>query len=67
MKRYVLPLFDPSTSIAVVACAPGKADDIAGGLSSEGFDVEKRTLNVSAEELSDSLSEGSSASESASD
>ncbi|PVF99908.1 hypothetical protein CPB86DRAFT_846178 [Serendipita vermifera] len=66
MKRYVLPLFDPSTSIAVVACAPGKADDIAAGLSSEGFDVEKRTLDVSAEELEDSLSEGSSLSESAS-
>lgn len=51
LKRYVLPIFDPSASIAVVACAPGKADDIAAGLTSEGFEVERRTLEVDATEL----------------
>jgi hypothetical protein len=59
LKRYVLPIFDPSTSIAVVACAPGKADDISAGLSSEGYDVERRTLDVSPDELADSSEEGS--------
>lgn len=65
MRRYVLPLFDPSRSVAVVACAPGKADDIASGFSSEGFEVEKRELRVDPEELEDGGSEsGSMSSES---
>jgi hypothetical protein len=46
LRRYVLPIFDPSASIAVVACAPGKADDILAGLTSEGFEVERRTLDI---------------------
>jgi len=51
LRRYVLPIFDPSASIAVVACAPGKADDIIAGLSSEGFEVERRTLEIDPAEL----------------
>lgn len=43
----------------MVACAPGKADDISAGLSSEGYDVERRTLDVSPDELADSSEEGS--------
>jgi len=35
----------------VVACAPGKADDIAAGLISEGYEVERRTLEIDAAEL----------------
>ncbi|KAG8805588.1 hypothetical protein FRC17_005444, partial [Serendipita sp. 399] len=53
MRRYVLPIFDPTSSISVVACAPGKVDDIATGLTSEGYEVEKRTLDVGADELED--------------
>jgi hypothetical protein len=51
LRRYVLPIFDPSASIAVVACAPGKADDIVAGLTSEGFEVERRTLEIDPAEL----------------
>jgi hypothetical protein len=51
LRRYVLPMFDPSASIAVVACAPGKADDIIAGLTSEGFEVERRTLEIDPAEL----------------
>jgi hypothetical protein len=51
LRRYVLPMFDPSASIAVVACAPGKADDIVAGLTSEGFEVERRTLEIDPAEL----------------
>ena len=59
MRRYVLPIFDPSASIAVVACAPGKADDIAAGLTSEGFEVERRTLEVDAAEIEEGSIDGS--------
>ncbi|QRV76246.1 Zinc metalloprotease [Ceratobasidium sp. AG-Ba] len=52
------------TSIAVVASAPSKATDIAGGLKSSGFDVELRTLDFSGDDsMEDSGSDsGSSAS-----
>ncbi|KAG8786710.1 hypothetical protein FRC15_010850 [Serendipita sp. 397] len=60
MRRYVLPIFDPTSSVAVVACAPGKVDDIATGLTSEGFDVEKRTLDIDTDELDEEESESGS-------
>ncbi|CAE6416736.1 unnamed protein product [Rhizoctonia solani] len=64
LKTQVLPLFDPATSIAVVASSASKSSEIAEGLKSSGFDVEVRTLDFSGEEdMEDSGSEsGSSAS-----
>lgn len=51
LKKYLLPVFDPATSIAVVASAPGKVDEIATGLAEVGFQVEKRELDVDPDEL----------------
>ena len=51
LQEYLLPVFDPATSIAVVASAPGKVDEIARGLAEVGFQVEKRELDVDPEEL----------------
>lgn len=51
LKKYLLPVFDPTTSIAVVASAPGKVDEIARGLAEDGFQVEKRELDVDPDEL----------------
>ncbi|KAJ1311433.1 hypothetical protein OPQ81_009922 [Rhizoctonia solani] len=64
LKTQVLPLFDPKTSIAVVASSASKSAEIAEGLKSSGFDVELRTLDLSGDEgMDDSGSEsGSSAS-----
>ncbi|KAG8691866.1 hypothetical protein FRC11_007225 [Ceratobasidium sp. 423] len=50
LKTQVLPLFDPKTSIAVVASSASKSSDIAEGLKSSGFDVEVRTLDLSGDE-----------------
>ena len=61
IRKYVLRAFDPATSLAVVASAPGTADEIAAGLGSAGYSVERRTLDVSEE---DAGSDGSSSSES---
>lgn len=61
LKTYILPLFDPSTSIAVVASSTSKANDIADGLKGSGFDVESRTLDFSGDEdMDDSGSESGS-------
>lgn len=67
LRRYVQPIFDPATSIAVVACAPGKVEDIATGLLSEGYEVERRSIEVNgADEVGSeegSSDEGSTSSE----
>jgi Zn-dependent M16 (insulinase) family peptidase len=58
-RNYFSPLFDPSSSIAVVVTAPSKTDEITDGLANQGFDVEKRTLEVdpTGEDDADSCSE----------
>lgn len=58
LKKYVLPLFEAETSIAVVASSATKSADIAEGLKSSGFEVEVRTLDLSADEDMDESDEG---------
>ncbi|KAF8140174.1 Metalloenzyme, LuxS/M16 peptidase-like protein [Boletus edulis] len=50
LKKYILPIFSPSTSTVVVVTAPSKVDQISEGLTGYGFDVEKRTLEVEEDE-----------------
>ncbi|KAJ6519911.1 Metalloenzyme, LuxS/M16 peptidase-like protein [Mycena sanguinolenta] len=50
-RKYFLPLFDASTSVAVVVTAPSKVDGIVEGLTADGFVVEKRTLEIDPSEL----------------
>jgi len=56
LRKYFLPLFDPASSVAVVVTAPSKIEEIAGGLASANFDVEKRSLDVEQDELGDNES-----------
>ena len=46
LKIYFLPLFDPSSSIAVVVTPPGKADEIGAGLKATGFEVTQRVMEI---------------------
>jgi hypothetical protein len=50
-RKYFLPLFDASKSVAVVVTAPTKVDGIVEGLTAGGFVVEKRTLEIDPSEL----------------
>ncbi|KAF7347762.1 hypothetical protein MVEN_01533700 [Mycena venus] len=50
-RKYFLPLFDSSKSVAVVVTAPAKVDGIVEGLTGDGFLVEKRTLEIDPSEL----------------
>ncbi|KAF9044800.1 hypothetical protein BDZ89DRAFT_1191615 [Hymenopellis radicata] len=63
LKTYFLPLFDASSSVAVVVTAPSKSSEIAEGLTTAGFLVEKRELEVSPEDMEGSESESGSDSE----
>lgn len=58
IKKYIVPMFDPATSIASVATGKTKADSIAERFTAQGFDVERRSFG----EQDDSDSEMESAS-----
>lgn len=50
LKEYILKLFQPDSSIALVVTAPGKSDEIVEKLGEKGFKVERRTIEVRDEE-----------------
>ena len=54
LKTYFLPLFNPSSSVAVVVTAPSKAESIGEDLSKMGFAVDQRSLHVEAGEEGES-------------
>lgn len=58
LEKYVLPLFNPGTSVAVVVTAPGKVDGTVAGLNELGFEVEKTALEVSPEEMNGAAHDG---------
>jgi Zn-dependent M16 (insulinase) family peptidase len=64
LKKYFLPLFDPSSSVAIVVTAPSKVEEIGSGLQSLGFEVTRRKLAVDPEELEGSESGSESESDS---
>lgn len=57
LKDYFLPLFNPSSSVAVVVTAPSKASGIGEELTKIGFNVDQRSLHVEADEGEESGSE----------
>jgi hypothetical protein len=46
IKTHILPLFDSSSSVAVVVTAPAKADEIGAGLKAKGFEVTQRVMET---------------------
>ena len=66
LRKYFLNLFDPSTSIAVVVTAPGKADETAEDLTKIGFEVSRRSLETDSD-VDESGSESGSGSEDGTD
>jgi Zn-dependent M16 (insulinase) family peptidase len=54
MKTYFLPLFDANSSVCVTVAAPGKVEEIAAALISEGFEVDKKSLEIDPDEMEES-------------
>ena len=54
LKDYILKLFQPESSIALVVTAPGKSSEISEKLGEKGFKVEERTIEVQEGEEGDS-------------
>jgi len=51
IRKYLFPLFDSSTSTAVVVTSPGKSEEIKESLTQAGFEVTQRQLEVDPDEL----------------
>jgi len=60
LRRHFLPLFDSSSSIAVVVTAPSKSEEIGEGLKEAGFEVSQRVMETDPEELEDGEDDSSS-------
>ncbi|PSS37563.1 hypothetical protein PHLCEN_2v579 [Hermanssonia centrifuga] len=50
LREYYLPVFDPSSSVAVVVTAPSKAKELGDDLTMAGYEVEQRTLHIDPDE-----------------
>jgi len=46
IREHFLPLFDPARSVAAIVVGPSKAEHIAEGLESVGYEIERRELSV---------------------
>jgi len=64
LQKHFLPLFDSSSSVAVVVTAPGKAEEIGEGLKAVGFDVTHKALEVDPSEMHEDGDEGGDGSDS---
>jgi Zn-dependent M16 (insulinase) family peptidase len=51
MRKHLFPLFDSSTSTAVVVTAPGKSEEIKQSLTQAGFEIIQRQVEVDPDEL----------------
>jgi Zn-dependent M16 (insulinase) family peptidase len=63
LQEYILKLFEPESSVALVVTAPGKSDEISVSLEQKGFKVEKRTIEVKPGDDDDTEAESTSDSE----
>ncbi|KAF8898648.1 Metalloenzyme, LuxS/M16 peptidase-like protein [Infundibulicybe gibba] len=57
LRTHFLPLFDSSSSVAVVVTAPSKVDQTQAGLEKAGFQVERRSLEIDPAELEEGASD----------
>ncbi|KAH9486850.1 hypothetical protein JR316_0000915 [Psilocybe cubensis] len=66
LKRHFLPLFDSASSVAVVVTSPVKADEIATQLTTKGFDVTQKSIEIDPSEMEEDDSGSDSDSDSGS-
>jgi Zn-dependent M16 (insulinase) family peptidase len=64
IKTYFLPLFDSSSSVAVVVTAPAKAEEIGTGLEAIGFEVTQRVMETDSIDSEDDGEDSGSSSDS---
>ncbi|PWY97140.1 hypothetical protein BCV70DRAFT_219707 [Testicularia cyperi] len=63
LRKYILPLFDPQTSVAAVVAPPSKIDEIQQQLEKSGYAMERTQIDLGPDDSEDS-DDGESGSES---
>lgn len=63
IKKWLMPIFSPETSISAVATAPSKLEDVQKQLETLGFEVQVRHIVAEGEEEEGESDAGSSGSE----
>jgi len=51
LRKHFLPVFDPTSSVAVVVTAPGNAKDVGEGLKAAGFEVTQKESHIDSLEM----------------
>ena len=64
VRKYILPVFDPSTAIASIASSKDKASEMKAQLETLGFDVQLLNISGTDDDASSSDDDGSMGSES---
>lgn len=59
LVEYVLPLFDPQTSICAIASSPGRVGEIEKALKEIGYEMETREIDLGSDEGDDDEDMGS--------
>ncbi|KAK0536901.1 hypothetical protein OC835_000659 [Tilletia horrida] len=50
LKEYIVPLFNPATSICAIASAPQQAKAIREALTAVGYEIEERTIDTAGDD-----------------
>lgn len=51
LRKYVLPVFEPATSVAAVTASPSVAEKVAEGLKTAGYEVETRLWDAGEDDV----------------
>jgi Zn-dependent M16 (insulinase) family peptidase len=51
LQKHFLPLFDPTSSVAVVVTAPAKSEEIGEWLKAGGFEVTQKVMDIDPSEM----------------
>ncbi|CAO1622067.1 unnamed protein product [Parajaminaea phylloscopi] len=60
LRQYVLPVFEPETSICAVVCSPARCEEMQSTLTKLGYDMQKRQLDFGKDEAGSDAASGSS-------
>lgn len=59
LKQYILPAFDPSSSICAIVSTPSKVEEISKALTEVGYEMETKELDLGKDDEDSEMDSGS--------